>query len=120
MDKIIPDDIINDSFCVNTNIEYKDGKLNYVITTSFLSVDDISYNIRIEHRRDSSIMHYHENEKKLKYYFSPYVSQRYLKFILLEYAKSNPSINQRDEVISFINKIKQHNLACKEVEDGES
>ena len=118
MDKIIPDDII--SVTIDTSIEYKQDTLNYEIHTVFLAVDDVIYDINIYHRRDSSIMICRKNDKQFKYYFSPYISQRYLKFILMEYAKSKPVINHKNEIIALINKVIQHNLACKEVNDEET
>jgi hypothetical protein len=117
MDKIIPDDIIDDSLCIHTSIDFKQGILTYWIDAVFSSVDNVTYDINIEHRRDSSIMICRKNDKRFKFYFSPYVSQRYLRFVLPEYAKSKPAINHKLEIISFINKIIQHNLGCEEVTD---
>lgn len=118
MDKIIPDDII--SLTINTSIEYKNDVLNYEIHVVFMTVDNVVYDVSIFHRRDSSIMICRVGDEQYKYYFSPYISQRYLKFILMEYAKGKPTINHKNEIIALINKVIQHNLACKEVNDEET
>ena len=115
MDKIIPDDIIDETFDANTIITFKGNKLGFMIHANFQSEDDIVYEAVIEHREDTSVMYYTEDNHKWKYYFSPYVSQRYIKFIMAEYAKTKPSVDFKYEVITLINKIRQRNLSCKEV-----
>lgn len=119
MDRIIPDDIIDNTFEITTSVIVKDAQLDYFIHTRFTSVDKVQYDILIEHHDSGSIMLYYEDGKVFKYYFSPYMSQRYIKYMMLEYAKNKPNVDHKSEIISLINRIKQRNLSCKEIIDGE-
>ena len=120
MEKLIPDDIIDETFDVNTIITFKGDKLSFMIHASFRTIDgDVIYDAVIEHREDASIMMYSKNNNKLKYYFSPYISQKYIRYIMSEYAKSKPAIDHKYEIVALINKIIQRNLSAEEVSDGE-
>jgi len=120
MDRIIPDDIDDSSFNVYTAILFKGNKLSFMIHTSFNSDDGIQYDAVIEHHEDGSIMEYSENSAKWKYCFSPYFTQKYIKFIMSEYAKNKPCVDHKTEVLGLINKIIQRNLSCEVVSDGKS
>lgn len=115
MDRIIPDDIIDSTLKVNTTVAFEYNKLKYSLHVTFYSFDDIAYRVIIEHRGEGSIMTYTENDNTWQYYFSPYISQRYFKYVMSEYAKTKSEVNHKAEIISLINKIKQRNLSCKEV-----
>lgn len=120
MDRIIPDDIIDGTFSVDMQIVFHHGKLKFIIDTDFHSVDDVFYDAYIEHHEDTSIMILLQNDKKEKYYFSPYITQKFIKFIMTEYTKNKPAVDHKYEVVSLINKIVQRNLGVEEVVDGES
>ena len=119
MDKIIPDDILNDSFDINTIITFKNERLSFTIHAQFCSVDGVAYDVTVEHRDDTSVMKCTEGEVAKQYYFSPYTTQKYIRLIMAEFSKGKPSIDCKYELLMLINKIKQKNL--KEVElNGES
>lgn len=118
MNKIIPDDIVE--FDSNTVISFDGQQHGFFVYSTFKSEDGISYAIVIEHREDTSILFYGENDHKWKYYFSPYISQKYIKLVMSEYIKNKPNIDFKYEVISLINKIRQRYLSCEECVDGES
>lgn len=118
MDKIIPDDIVE--FDSNTVISFDGCNNSFFIYSTFKSEDNITYEIVIEHRKDTSIMFFKESDRKWKYYFSPYITQKYIKLVMGEYVKTNPNINFKYEVISLINKIRQRYLSCEECANGES
>ena len=116
MNKIIPDDIADEGFDVSTVITIKDGEIGFTIHASFRTINgDTAYDAVIEHHEDSSIMVYSENDNKWKYYFSPYTTQKYIRCVIPEYAKSKPAIDHKYETIMLINKIMQRNLSVKEV-----
>lgn len=117
MNKIIPDDINDQTFFVDTTVSVGPEQTMFTIDADFRSVDDVFYDIYIEHHEDTSIMILSENETAWKFYFSPYITQKYFKNIMPEYSKTKPNVNHKLEVITLINKIIKNHLSCEEMKN---
>ena len=105
MDRIIPDDILEDQFTVITSVTSKEDKLSYSLMAVFFSVDNRTYDVCIEHKEDTSEMVLKEGSISCKYYFSPYITQRFFRALIPAYGTSKSKIKHKTELISLINKI---------------
>lgn len=117
MIKIVPNDIIIETFKSEILSNYDGGIISRRITTEFTLTGDTKVKADIQYGEDVCIMEYYENGSHFKYYFSPNIAKRFFKKIYSEYPKLT-SQQYRVDLSMMINKIKIYHLNCQEVVDG--